>query len=143
MAEDKKQSKDLIGALEDVFGKLPKLPSGVNDVLVNIAPWLALVFGILGVIGGLSAIGISPLALFGGVNAGFTVLATGVAAIVSSVLMLMAFPKLKKRVYKGWELLFWSEVVSTVSAVLSITVGSIIGVLIGFYLLFQIKRYYK
>ena len=143
MAEDKKQGKDLISALDEVFQKLPRLPKSATDVLVNIAPWLALVFGILGVIGGLSAIGISPLALFGGVNASFVVLATGVAAIVSSVLMLMAFPKLKKRAYKGWELLFWSEVISAISAVLSISVGSVFGVLIGFYLLFQIKSYYK
>jgi hypothetical protein len=143
MAESKKQSKDLIKVLDDAFGQLPKLPKSVNEVLVNIAPWLSLIFGILGIVGGLSAIGISPIAMFGGVDASFMVLATGIGAIISSILMLMAFPKLKKRAYKGWELLFWSEVVSAVLAVLSISVGSVLGILIGFYLLFQIKSYYK
>jgi len=141
MAE--KKSKDLIGMLEELFAKLPNLPKGGTDVLVSIAPWLALIFGVLGVIGGLSAIGISPLALFGGISSSFAVLATGIGALISSILMLMAFSGLKKRTYKGWELLFWSEVVSVVSAVLSISVGSVLGVLVGFYLLFQIKRYYK
>jgi len=141
MAERK--SKNLIGALEQFFAKLPKLPGSVSEVLVGIAPWLALVFGILGIIAGFSALGLSPLAIFAGVSASFMVLTSGVAAIISSVLLLMAFSKLKKRAYRGWELLFWSEVVSAASAVLSITIGSVLGVLIGFYLLFQIKRYYK
>lgn len=143
MADGQKVGKDLINKLDELFGKLPKLPKSVTDILVTIAPWLALVFGILGVIGGLSSVGLSPVALFGGISNSVTVLVAGVLAIISSVLMLMAFPKLRKRVYKGWELLFWSEVVSTVSVVLSLTAATVLFILIGFYLLFQIKSYYK
>lgn len=142
MAESKK-STDLIAVLEKFYKQIPNLPDSIREVLVKIAPWLALVFGILGVIVGLGALGLSPLALLGGLDASFIVLLTGVVAIVASILMLMAFPKLQKRQYKGWELLFWSEVVSVVSAIISISVGSILGILIGFYLLFQIKNYYK
>lgn len=142
MAESKK-STDVIAALEKFFKQLPNLPDSIREVLVKIAPWLALVFGILGVIVGLGALGLSPVALLGGLDASFIVLITGIVAIVASVLMLMAFPKLQKRQHRGWELLFWSEVVSVVSAVIAFSVGSILGVLIGFYLLFQIKSYYK
>jgi len=143
MAEEQKKATDLIVTLENFFKQAPKLPSSATDVLVKIAPWISLIFGILGVIAGISLLGVSPLALFGGLHSSFVVLLTGVISIVSSVLMLMAYPKLVKRQYKGWELLFWSEVVSTVSAVIGLSVGSVIGVLIGFYLLFQIKSYYK
>lgn len=143
MAENQKQASDFIATLDNFFKQAPKLPSSATDVLVKIAPWISLIFGILGVIVGLSAVGISPIALFGGVHASFEVLLVGVVSIVSSVLMLMAYPKLVKKEYKGWELLFWSEVVSAVSAVISLSVGSVIGILIGFYLLFQIKSYYK
>lgn len=141
MAEGQKQ--DLIKALEDFFKKLPNLPASGREVLVSVVPWIALIFGILGVLAGLGAVGVSPLALFGGLSSSFTVLVMGVATIVASVLMLMAFPKLTKKAYKGWELLFWSEVVNTVAAVMALSVGSILGVLVGFYLLFQIKSYYK
>jgi len=141
MAEGQKQ--DYIKILEDFFKKLPNLPANAREVLVSVAPWIAIIFGILGVITGLGAVGVSPLALFGGLSSSVTVLIMGVATIVASVLMLMAFPKLTKKAYKGWELLFWSEVVNTVAAVMVLSVGSILGVLIGFYLLFQIKSYYK
>lgn len=138
MAESKK-STDFIAALEKFYKQLPNLPESIREVLVKIAPWLALIFGILGVIVGLGALGLSPVALLGGLDASFIVLVTGVVAIVASVLMLMAFPKLQKRQYKGWELLFWSEVVSVVSAVISFSVGSILGVLIGFYCYSRLK----
>jgi hypothetical protein len=143
MAENQLKANDLIASLEKFFKQLPALPDNVRGALVNLAPWLALIFGILGVVVGLGALGLSPLALLGGIDASFLVLISGVVSIVASVLMLMAYPKLVKRQYKGWELLFWSEVVSTVSAVLSLSLGSVLGVLIGFYLLFQIKNLYK
>ena len=146
MAENKK-AQDLIKYLEDLFAKLPNLPKGGREGLVKIAPWLALIFGILGVLGGLSAIGFSPLALFVGVSASFNVLISGVAAIIASVLLLMAYPKLSKHAYKGWELLFWSEIVNAVGALLSISASNVLGIVLGiglgFYLIFQIKSYYK
>lgn len=143
MAENQTKATDLIATLEKFFKQAPNLPENAREVLVKIAPWLALIFGILGVIVGLGALGLSPVALLGGINASFVVLLTGVVSIVSSILMLMAYPKLVKKQYKGWELLFWSEAVGAVSAVLALSVTSVLGVLIGFYLLFQIKSYYK
>lgn len=143
MAENQSKATDLVLTLDKWFKQVPSLPDSVREVLVKITPWLALIFGIIGVIVGLGALGLSPLALLGGLDASFVVLLTGVVSIVSSVLMLMAYPKLMKRQYKGWELLFWAEAVNVVSAVLTLSVGSVLGVLIGFYLLFQIKSYYK
>lgn len=139
-----KAGKDLVVTLEDFFKKAPQLPTSARDVLVAITPWIALIFGILGVIAGLGLVGVSPLGLFGGVNVAVGALASGVLAILSSVLMLMAFPKLQKHVYGGWMLLFWSEVVNIVANLVTFNlVGALIGGLIGFYLLFQIKSYYK
>ncbi|HEX8931725.1 MAG TPA: hypothetical protein VF810_01060 [Patescibacteria group bacterium] len=143
MAENKKQAANLIAWMEDLFAKVPNLPKGGRDVLVAIAPWLALIFGILGIIGGIGALGLSPLAMLGGLNTSFMILVAGVGGIISSILMLIAYPKLRKKQYKGWEWLFWSEVVGTVASVLSLSIMSIIFVLVGFYLLFQIKSYYK
>ena len=138
-----KQSDDLAKSLEGLFKSLPHLPQNVTDVLVKIAPWLALIFGVLGVLAGIGAMGISPFALFGGIRSGMMVFFTGLLTLASSVLMLLAYPKLTKRTHKGWTYLFWSEILNAVYALLTVSLGSVIGVLIGLYLLFEIRRYYK
>ena len=143
----KENSMDLIVMLEDVYKSAPKLPENARETLVKITPWIALIFGILGVLAGLSLVGVSPLGLFGGVRNGAMVLISGVAAVVASVMMLMAYPKLQKRQMGGWVLLFWSEVVNIVSSLLTLSIGSVISTVIwaaiAFYILYQIKSYYK
>lgn len=138
-----KQTDDVVTSLEKIFKGLPHLPENVREILVKIAPWLALIFGVLGVLVGIGAMGFSPLALFGGVRTGMMVFATGLLTIASSVLMLLAYPGLSKKSYKGWTFLFWAEALNAVYAVLTVSVGSVLGVLIGLYLLFEVKRYYK
>ena len=142
---------DIIGTLEDFFKKAPALPANAREGLVKITPWLALIFGILGVLGGLAGVGLltmfSPLAIFGGAS-GVASYGTGVIAawiwLASSVLLLAAYPGTKARKMSGWNLLFWSEIINVVGSVLAGSiVGAIIGGLIGLYLLFQIKSYYK
>lgn len=144
-----KQTDDLVLKLEKFFKDLPHLPENIREVLVKVAPWFALVFGILGLLAGVGDMGRSPVAMFGGARTGIFVFITGMVTIVSSVLMLLAYPKLAKRKYQGWVYLFWAEMLNAVYAVLSAisglggVVGAILGVLIGLYLLFEIKRYYK
>jgi len=138
-----KQTNSIVTSLEKIFKDLPHLPENIREVLVKIAPWLALVFGAFGVLAGLTAMGFSPFAMFGGVRTGMMVFLTGALTIVSSVLMLLAYPKLAKKQYQGWIYLFWAEALNAVYAVLIVSVGSILGVLIGLYILFEIKRYYK
>ncbi len=134
--------------MEEWFAKLPALPKSATDVLVKITPWVALIFGILGVLGSLAGLGIltalSPIVLLGnGVGGTTTTLVTAVLSLVSSVLLLLAFVGTKALKLQGWKMLFWSQVVSTLSAVLLISLTGVIGAFIGFYLLYQIKRYYK
>lgn len=139
-----KVGNDLEGSLDKFFRQAPQLPKGGRDVLVAIAPWIALIFGILGIVGGLALVGVSPLGIFGGIHFATSAFLTGVLAIVSSVLMVMAFPGLRAHSRKAWMLLFWSEVISVVSNVVNLQlVGAVVGGLIGFYLLYQIKSYYK
>ncbi len=135
--------------LEGWFAKAPALPKSATDVLVQIAPWLALIFGVLGVLASLAATGLmtalSPMMLLGGgVGAATGGIVGAVLALVSSVLMLVAFPGLRDRKMAGWKYSFWSEAVSVVSSVVALNlVGAVIGGAIGFYILFQIKSYYK
>jgi uncharacterized membrane protein HdeD (DUF308 family) len=136
-------SNEIVKKLDDVFKNAPHLQSSTRQSLANIAPWIALIFGALSIFVGLGAIGLSPLALLGGINASASVLITGVISILSGVLMLMAYPKLNKREFRGWELILWSDLLSVVYAVLSLSFLSLIFIAFGLYLLFEIKGLYK
>ena len=138
-----KQTDEVVKSLEKLFKDLPHLPENFRELLVSIAPWLALVFGILGILAGIGAMGISPFALFGGIRVGMTVFLSGLVTLVSSILMLMAFPKLTKRSSVGWVYLFWSELLNAAFALLTVSLGMLVGLVIGLYLLFEVKRYYK
>ncbi len=143
-----KGSADIIVTMEEWFNKAPSLPTNAKEVIVKITPILSLVFGILGILGALGGLGaltaFSPFAMMGGYGyygGGFIAAAIW---LVSSVLLLMSYPDTKNRKLKGWNMLFWSEVVNLVGSLVAMSIVSgIIGALIGFYLLFQIKSYYK
>lgn len=126
-----------IKMLEDWFSKLTPLPTNVKDVLVKIAPWVSLIFGALGVLGIIGAIGLLAVFLS-------TMMLGAVLALVSSVLMLVAFPGLRDRKEVGWKWSFYSQLASIASSLVVLNfIGALVGALIGFYLLFQIKSYYK
>lgn len=135
-------------SLEKAYEKLPPLPTGVKDFLVVIAPWFALVFGVIGILGSLSAFGLStvlsPLvALGGGVGVATSLMVVSLIGLVESVMMLVAFPSLLKRKMFGWTMLFWSEVLAVVASVVSLSVVGVVLSLVWFYFIFQVKSYYK
>ena len=136
-----------VKSLEDVFKKLPPLPASAVDTLFRIAPWIALIFGILGVVGALGALGLlttfAPLAAVGGVRSYGLGFISAVGLGIASLMMIVAYPGLKAGKMAGWNMLFYSELVSIVSSLIGVSVGTIIGAAIGLYLLFQIKPKYK
>ena len=131
-----------------MYAKLPDLPANWREIIVNITPYLALIFGILGVVGSLAAVGVltflAPIVVLGG---GVGVASGGVIAavlvLVSSALLVLAYPGTCNRKMPGWKMLFWSEAVSVVSSLVAFSPRGIVGALIGFYILFQIKSHYK
>lgn len=144
----KSSTSGIIDTVGEWFGKLPVLPKEARDVVVKITPWIALIFGILGVLGSIAALGVvtvfSPLAVMGGgaQAAGAGIVAT-ILGLVSSALLLAAFPGTRKFKLSGWNFLFYSEAVSLISVVLAVSLSGILFSLIGFYLIFQIKSQYK
>lgn len=150
MAETKQLTVDSsIKTMETWFSKLPTLPANVREVLVKIAPWVALIFGILGIVASIAATGVlavlSPMvALGGGLGVAAGGVIGGLLALVGSVLMVMAYPGLRDHKMAGWRWSFWSETVSVVASLIALNlVGAVVGGLIGYYILFQIKSYYK
>lgn len=146
------QVKQWTKMLDDYYAKLPPLPKGASDFIVSVAPWLALIFGVLSVLTGIAGFGVlavlSPFATVAGAGVyAVTGLVASLVLLVEGVVMLLAFSPLKGRHVRGWNLMFLSLVLSVLSSVVSLrvfgVVESIIGALIGYYFLYQIRSYYK
>lgn len=156
-------------ALNDVFGEKSgfKLPKNAKEGLVKIAPWLALLSGVLGIFSAISLwraahyvnvwvdyanqLSASP----GGpttTRLGLMFWLSLIATIVFALLALLAFPGLKDRKKTGWNIAFYSALAQVAYGVISLFysgggfgsfVVSLIGAGVGFFLLFQVRSYYK
>lgn len=151
-------AQDSLGGLEnslnDLFVKKApfQLPKNVKDILVNFAPWLALIGGVFAVLAALAIFGLGglvvPLSLYGGApltTSFFSAYFFSLAILgVAGILELMAFPGLRKRSIKAWRLLFYAQLVWAVSELIHFNlVNFVLGTVIGLYFLFQIREYYK
>jgi len=142
------KENSVIVSVEKLYEKLPSLPKGVKEFAVAVAPWLAIIFGILGILGSLAAFGLSTvaspfIALGGGVGLATNLIIATILGLVESVLMIVAFPSLLKRKYFGWTMLFWAQLLAVVVGVVTLSVYSVVLSLIWFYFVFQVKSYYK
>ena len=154
MADVNTQSgfKQLETTLNEYFGKkAPALPAGLKEIIVKVAPWLT-VIGILFAIpallallglGGLVGV-LSPLGGLEGIHAGVSY-TIGLLLLVAAVILEgLAIPGLFARSKKGWTYIFYSQLVSAVSSLLTGgIIGAVIGLIIGLYLIFQVREYYK
>jgi len=145
MTEAAQPPKDLIGFLDFyLVQKAPfQLPDNAKEWIVKYGPWIAIVLLILALPPLLFALGLSTV-LVGDVAyaAGFTYVT--VVVILEVGLLIAALPGLFARKMSGWTLLFWSQVVSCVFSILhGAQIGAILGGLIAFYILFQVRPLYK
>jgi len=63
---------------------------------------------------------------------------------ISVVLEFLAVPGLFKKTRQGWNFVYYSALVSVLYSLVSFNLGGlIIGALISFYILFQVRTYYK
>ncbi len=152
-----KEAMSFIKKFEDVFKGLPHLPKGFINFLVSIAPWLTGLGGIFSILGGLGSFtaqeSVNRFAGMMEMYGAFTVnpmyyYIAGILSLVAGVLMLAAFNPLRERKLEGWTFLFWINMISITETVVGIAfgvdglVGSIIGILIGLYFLFELKPAY-
>jgi hypothetical protein len=128
--------------LEPIFTKqLPAFPDNVKDLFVKIAPFLAIigvVFGVLGV--GVGAL-FSPFAWFSG---SFIYGIGMIFLIVMIVLEGLAIPGLFAVKKEGWRYMYYAQFVSVVySLCMGNWFSAILSAFIGFWILFQIKEKYS
>jgi len=140
--------KELEKILSGLFAKLPNLPANIKQVIVKIAPYLAVIGIILSLpavlaIIGLGAIGSSIIAGGAWGYAGSGTLAV-VFAVVSVVLLALSVKGLFARTMSGWQFMYYNALVSAVYSLLRVDIMSfIIGTGVSLYLLFQVKSYYR
>lgn len=145
-----------------------QLPKNFKEWIATYSPWIGLVFGVIGLF---AALGLWNFAhqtndYVNTLNKLSEVYGTGqkveklniwfygalLSLVFQSAISIIAFPGLRERSKaKGWNLLFISALVSLVYGVfnavyydnLSSIIGTLIGSLIGLYVLFQIRELYN
>ena len=135
----------LIAKLDPFFGAgCPvQLPDGVREFLVKFGPWVTLIVLIISVPAMLAALGIgSILAPFLGPKVtGFGV--TWLLGVVQTGITAIALPGLFRRQYTSWRLLFLGQGVGILGNLLSGAIlGTLVGAVIGLFLLFQLRPKY-
>ncbi|WP_138477613.1 hypothetical protein [Dyadobacter bucti] len=133
--------------LEPVFlQKFPPFSESVKEFLVQYGPYFILVISILGVIGILTALGVGSAAIgMGAVSAGLglTFYAGIALGAITLIMYLMAFTPLRARKRAGWNLLYYALLLGLISSLVQLNiVAAVIGGIIGFWVLFQIREKY-
>lgn len=142
----KKSKKRSTNQIEAFYSKLPPLPKSLRIVLFKIMPAILVIVGGVGLFFALKSLGqytfFKPY-----IDLEQQTLVIGVAysilSVISSVLFLSAFLSISKHKKSTWGLIFFAILVAFASNLLN---GDILGLLLpvaAFYLLFQVKSYFK
>lgn len=126
--------------------KAPALPDGGKKILVQLAPWFAVLGTILGLpailaVFGLGAV-ITPFAAVAGARTGIFWL-FWVVGLAQVVMAAMSIKPLFAREGHGWRLMFYSQLLSIVTSLQYFNVMSLVITILCLYLLYQIKSSYK
>ena len=151
-ANGKNVMTQLEGTLDEYFGKkAPALPQNIKEIIVKIAPYLVIISVIFTVPAILLLLGLgglaSTIAPVGGARAvaSLPMMWIGILLLIPVILLeVMAIPGLFSRKITAWRYVFWAQLISIISSLVTLNIaGALLSVLIGFYLLFQVKSLYK
>lgn len=147
--------KNLENWLDIQYKKLPSFPKGFKDFLVDIAPWLSLLAGILSLWGAWRLWDWATNSLvrwYTGSDWSVTIWLGVLIASVIGVLYLMAFSQLQDRKKSGWNLIFYALLLNLAYGLAASFItgygsfgsflSSLIGTAISLYFLFQIRERY-
>lgn len=154
--------------LEPYFARLPQLSKDTRRLLADVWPWLTLFVGVMQVLSAwwlfqwaqkidMYTDVVKNLSTSYGIPASktgvtfFAWVAIGML-LINGVILLVAFPKLLKKQFGGWRLLFLVVVINLAYGLVATFIdgrggivnffGAVLGSAIATYLLFQIREYY-
>lgn len=158
-SKSKSSGSNLIGLLEPYFTKQApfQIPEAGRKMLVAWLPWISLILGVLCVLAFLPLIGlgavVTSLSASVGYSAGMLIWIPLLLLLGQGIIHLVAFPGLRRRSFGAWKLLFWADIIYFVYNVVNAFVypatlitsllGAVLSVLIGLYILYQVKKFYK
>jgi len=136
---------DIINTLNLYFGqKAPQIPKAGKEIIVKIAPYAAIVGAIITIPAVLALIGLGTY--FSRFSYGYGYGGFQISAILSAIIIILeiiAIPGLFKRNATGWNFSFYAILVGAVQQLLTMQIaGLIISLVIGLYILFQVRPYY-
>jgi hypothetical protein len=148
MHHAKKYVTKIENFLSPLFEKAPHLPREIKNLLILVNPWLAIILGIIGVVGSLGGGTVSALLAIPTLGLSLPFLLSFLFVFAASIFAIMAFSGLKENKKSGWDKLFLSQILFVLSSVVLITFGgvtlvTILVTLISFYLMFEIRNHYK
>ncbi len=143
-------SKNFFVQIEDFLNqylvtKAPfQLPEGFKNFLVSATPWIILIILVLSLPALFFALGLGTILLPFAVFVGFSNSLQVLIAAAAFILGIIALPGLFKHTKQGWNFLFYSELVTCLGYLIALRlVTLIIFGLITFYLIFQIRSFYR
>jgi hypothetical protein len=153
--ETTKKTKKLTEMVNELEMKLDKffnekvwqMPKKAREIIVKVLPYLA-VLSLLAIIPMiLSLLGLTmltPFVYMKGMRVGLSYSVSILFTLVCGILAVVIIPGLFKKQMKVWKIMFWMSLINAVGAILKMDLGSlIIGTGLSWYVLFQIKEYYK
>ncbi len=138
-----------IGRLDAFFIKLPHLPKKVQLFLKTIVPFIALAFGIIGLLATVLGVLFLLLALIAGDWwLAAEMLPSMLAVFFSMLFLLKAFRPLRRGDAVGWIYLFWAALIEAGHLVARLISGDgewylgLISLLLTLYVLFEIGQFF-
>ena len=142
--------KKLIEEIDKYVKKVPPPPANIRDLLVQFAPWAAILTvlislpAVLAIFGAGAYFGAYGMAGYGYAGWGIRYTIATLFLIANLVIRGLSISGLFAKSIKGWNLLFYSVLLYFVYAIFNFDViGGIVSTLISLYLIFQIRTYYK
>jgi hypothetical protein len=128
--------------LAPLFANLPPLPEEFKNGFVKYVPIVTLVLLLISVPGLLAAFALgSALFAFAGFT-GILTLLSFILSLVAVALTIFALPGLFKQKRSGWVLQYYSELVSIVASLLSISILGLVLNAVWLYVFFQVRDRY-
>jgi len=132
--------------LDSLYSKLPGFSKEINDFIVKVLPYISIIFGVLVAFSAIVDLLGTPFlnAFTGGGEATIfqKLMIVNLLGLLEGIILILAFRGLRKRKKIGWNLIFWSQVIFIISALLSFSPSFILGLLF-FYPLFQVRSIYR
>lgn len=137
---------NVIDWLDSFYSKLPGFGPEIRDFIIKVLPFIAIVAGLVitfsSVVDLLGTPFLNAFTRGGGATIFQKLMIVNVLGVVEGIFMIVAFKGLRKRRKNGWKLILWSQILFTISAILSFSPSFLLG-LVFLYPLFQVRSSYR